>query len=217
MVTRSDGGSTHGRFLFPALVSMSLFLALGLYALPTLLRVAGFVVLFATCLAVIGYSLYALPRSFGPTLLVYGDPQTAGVQHLTTAGYPTGMRLVGWSELDSAPPAPGGKLHLRLFWGASRPPDFDYSAFVRLTGQQGLVVHGSDHGPGAGIDLLPHVWQPGEVIPDDWTIDIPASSPAGEYQVEVGLYDYRDLKPIPTEDGRTTVIVGTQTLAGGGA
>jgi len=215
MVTRSDGGSTHGRFLLPALMSMSLFLTLGLYVLPQFLRVAAFTLLFGTCLAVVGYSVYALPRFFGPTLPVYGDPQTAGMQQPAPASYPTGMQLLGWSRTDQAPPGPGGKLHLRLFWGAARPPDFDYSAFVRLMGQEGLVVHGSDHGPGAGIDLLPHMWQPGEVIPDDWTIDIPAGSPAGEYQVEVGLYDYRDLRPISTEDGRTTVIVGTQTVTSG--
>ncbi|HLY67795.1 MAG TPA: hypothetical protein VKU60_19810, partial [Chloroflexota bacterium] len=211
LATRSDGGTTHARFLFPAVAASTIFLVLGISALPDLLRKTGFFVLFSASLALVAYSVFVLPRSFGLTVPVYGDPEAAGAQELLAADFSNGMQLVGWSRPDGGV-APGQQLHLRLFWGASKPPDFDYSAFVRLDDRNGLLVHDADHGPGASIQLLSHLWQPGEVIPDDWTINLPASAHPGQYQVEVGLYDYRDLKPVVDTQNQAYVTLGNVTV-----
>ena len=215
LVTKSDGGTTHARFLFPAFAASSIFLALGINALrPKWLRSASFGLLFASCLSLVGYSIETLPKSFGPTLPVYGDIATAGAQHAASVNFANGMQLLGWSLDGGQPPRPGQTVHLRLFWGAGKTPDFDYSAFVRLDDGEGLLVHDADHGPGQAIGLLAHTWQPGEVIPDDWTVAIPATAHAGVYKIEVGVYDYRDLRPIPTDEGPATVTLGQLTIAG---
>src|SRR5438270_14017794 len=62
--THSDGGTTHGRLLFPVLSSVAIVLVVGLNGLPKLLRVGAFVASFGTSVAAIGYSVYVLPRSF---------------------------------------------------------------------------------------------------------------------------------------------------------
>jgi len=217
LATHSDGGTTHARFLFPAISASTLLLVLGLSALPKMVRGWSFGLLFCACLSLIGYSLYVLPRSFGPTLPVYGDATRAGVQHLSNATFDNSMRLVGWSSLDGQEVRPGQLIHLRLFWAAGKPISFDYSAFVRLNDGRGSIVHDVDHGPGAAINLLPHLWQPGEVIPDDWTIHVPATVPSGEYAVEAGVYDYRDLKPIMTDQHDSVTLGSLRVAADSGA
>jgi len=214
LLTRSDGGTTHARFLFPAFAASTIFLVLGLDALrPDWLRKASFGLLFASCLSLVGFSIEALPKSFGPIAPVYGDAQSAGVQNPVQADFSNGMQLLGWNLVSGQPVKPGQTLQLRLFWGAGKPPDFDYSAFVRLDDGKGLLVHDSDHGPGQGIDLLSHAWQPGEVVPDDWTLAIPAGVHPGTYRLEVGLYDYRDLKTIAATDNQQVLQVGDVSVA----
>jgi hypothetical protein len=220
--THSDGGSTHGRFMFPAIGSTATFLLLGLWALPKALRLGAVATLLATCLAVIGYSVDVLPRSFGPTLPVYGDMHSASAQHSGRIRFANGMNVLGWSELDRTAARPGEVLHLRLFWEGSQQPDFDYSAYVRLDNGAGRIIHDQDHGPGTGIGLLPHEWQPGEVVPDDWAIQLPADALPGEYDIVVGLYDYRDMGAVYIPDRinsrsgvpETSSVLGRIRLAG---
>lgn len=216
VATRSDGGTTHARFLFPAITASSLGLVLGLNRFPKPVRLASFGLLFCTCLAMIGYSIYVLPTSYGPTLPVYGDATRAGAQHVDNVSFSNGMRLVGWTLPDGSVAHPGQLLHLRLLWAADRPIGFDYSAFVRLNDGRGSIVHDADHGPGADLNLLSHLWQPGEVIPDDWSVHIPASVPSGEYAVEAGVYDYRDLKPIVAGEHESVTLATLRIAADSG-
>ncbi len=242
ILQHDDGATSHARFIFPTLTASSLFIALGLWSLPRILRVAGFASLFALYLAVIGYSFMTLPKAFGPTAPVYGDVQSAGAQHSTNIPFGHAMEIVGWSNSGISPPNAGSQLQLRLFWSSSYTvpaypftplhegtqdlralrvlpadnilvrPDFDYSAFVRLAGPNGTVIHDEDHGPGLGDGMLPHAWEPGEVVPDDWNIRIPAGIPSGPYDIQVGLYDYRDGKAITTISGKPFAVLGQLQL-----
>lgn len=212
IVSHSSGGTTHARFLFPAIAAGAILIAAGLFILPRWLRVFGFVLLFSSSLSLIGYSAYILPHAFGSDLPVFGDLDIARVEHQTTIDFTSGMRVVGWNRALDASGQAGRSVHLRLLWETWTTPDFDYSAFLHLVGPGGYVIAGPDHGPGLQIGVLPHVWQPGEVIPDDWTLQIPADAPPGEYQVVVGVYDYRDLKGIRTNQGQDSVSLGQLPL-----
>ncbi len=200
MAGHNDGGTTHGRFLFPALLSSSIFLAAGLWSLPRWGRWWALHGLICTCLAAIGYALWIVPRSFGPVLPVYGDTVSAGVQDPRSVSFEKGIRLRG-ASYASLVVRPGESMQLILFWDAIHRVDFDYSAFVRLDNGQGTAIHGIDHGLGQPIGLLSHEWQRGEIIPDRWTIAIPAGTPPGEYAVQIGVYDYRDLHPVLDQHG----------------
>jgi hypothetical protein len=213
LATHSDGGTTHARFLFPAFAASTIFLVLGIDALgPAWLRKAGFGLVFASCLSLIGFSIEALPKSYGPTVPVYGDAKAAGAQHLLTVDFDNGMQLLGWSLLSKNEVRTGQTMYVRLFWGATRPPDFDYSAFIRLDDGAGVLLHNPDHGAGQMDGLLSHAWQPGEVIPDDWSVTVPAGAHPGAYTLEAGVYDYRDMKAIPTISGATVLPLDRITI-----
>ncbi len=94
-----------------------------------------------------------LPRSFGPTVPVYGDIRTAGAQWPLKAG--------------------------------------------------------------ASLGMLPHRWQPGEIIPDDWAIPIPEGTAPGPYQIVVGLYDYRNMGGIYLTGAQLTAQLGTVQVVPG--
>lgn len=215
LASGSDGGTTHARFLFPAIAASSILLALGLDSLrPSWLSKLGFGLLFASCLSVVGYSIMTLPKSFGPTLPVYSDAKTAGAETVTRVEFVNGMLLLGWRVVDESPLKPGQPLRVELFWGSVKPIDFDYSAFVRLNDGHGGLVHDSDHVPGVEIGLLSHEWLVGEVIKDDWIVPIPLATPAGAYRIEVGVYDYRDMTTIVSQGFRPTIDLGEVTVAG---
>jgi len=213
MSTHGDGGTTHGRFLFPVIVAILAILALGLWSLPRAISGLAFGGLFLTLLATVGYSLWTVSHAFiwAP---VYGDALSAGVQHAKAVSFEKGMDLAGFS-LPSNRVAPGQQLHLRLFWDARRPVDFDYSAFVRLEDAAGHIIHNQDHVPGVEIGLLTHQWQPGEVIPDDWTLAIPTDASPGPYRLAVGVYDYRNLKPLLDQAASPATTMGTVAIMGG--
>ncbi len=81
----------------------------------------------------------------------------------------------------------GQPVPIELFWGAVRPPDHNYVAFVHLLDGAGQYVTGIDAPPFDGrYDML--AWRPGDVIPDGRQLMIPADLPSGEYQLQVGLY-----------------------------
>ena len=43
-------------------------------------------------------------------------------------------------------------------------------------------------------------WLPGEVVIDEYEIVVDATAPAGEYQIEVGMYDLATMQRLPAFD-----------------
>jgi hypothetical protein len=213
LTSLSDGGTSHARFLMPAILATSAFLGLGLMSLPRVLRRLATAGMFATCLSAIGYGLWILPRAF-VNVPAYGDLSSAGAAQTADVRFANGMQLAGFSLPPERTVAPGEVFHITLFWTASARPNFDYSAFVRLNDGKTLV-HDTDHAPGAGVGLLPHDWQLGEVIPDRWSVPVPPDTRLGEYAVELGVYDYRDMKPVEdSQHQAATVIARVQVVTG---
>lgn len=212
LITQSDGGTTHARFIMPEIVGSSAFLAVGFWALPKVPRILALSGFFSCCLSALGFAIWTLPHAF-VDVPAYGDIGSAGGAAVSGVDYANGMRIAG-INLPGGPVRAGDSLTLMLFWATSHQPDFDYSAFVRLNNGQGSIIHDNDHGPGAPVGLLPHEWQAGEVIPDRWTVAIPSSAPPGEYAVEVGVYDYRDLKSILALDGQPAAVVAVLHVTG---
>ncbi|MGH2468502.1 MAG: glycosyltransferase family 39 protein [Chloroflexota bacterium] len=241
-VQLDDGATAHARFILPALTSCAVFLALGLASLPRGLNRVASACASGLAAVTVGAGLLAVAHSFGATAAVYGDAASAGVQHPQAVVFEHVMELVGWNRAGPAQVPAGGTLRLRLFWASSYTvpsyplvlrdappnalrtlrilpppdvltrPDFDYSAFVRLADSAGQVIHDRDHGPGQGVGLLPHLWQPGEVIPDDWVIRIPGAAKPGTYALQLGVYDYRNGASIPTLAGQQVTVLGSERV-----
>jgi 4-amino-4-deoxy-L-arabinose transferase-like glycosyltransferase len=102
---------------------------------------------------------------------------------------------------------PGGQLDLTYAWYALARPPRQYAVFNHLLTVDGQLVAQVDGWPQGGV-VLTKQWRPGEYIPDDYTLEIPADAPPGPYLLAVGLYDAatgerlsasQDGQPLPNE------------------
>ncbi|MBC7255776.1 MAG: hypothetical protein H5T66_06695, partial [Chloroflexi bacterium] len=95
-----------------------------------------------------------------------------------------------------------GKVIVRLYWQALRPPDFDYSVFVHVLDAEGNLVTQSDHAPGAVAGYPPTYWRRGQVVVDEHIVPIPAQLASGSYAIEVGVYNWATGERLLLEGGQ---------------
>jgi len=113
-------------------------------------------------------------------------------QHEAHGSWP-GVDLVGF-DLDRADAAyrPGDVVYLQLWWRATDDPGKDWTVFTHLLGPAKpdgtRVWAGRDARPGQG-SVPTTAWTPGDVILDEYQLQLPPDAPPGEYSIEVGLYD----------------------------
>jgi len=115
---------------------------------------------------------------------------------------------------------PGGTLSLTLYWQATGPTSKSYKVFTHVLKNRSLVVGQNDDFP--AHNTLPTLfWQAGQTIVDEHPIPLPKDLAAGDYQIEVGMYDPISgarLGPVITPDGvhqaDNRVILATISLGG---
>ena len=164
------------------------------------------------------YDLYVSPEAAAPARLsvrvaLYEPAQAADLPVSDPAGNPLTLLLVGHAtlrpdeppELPAAPaatfnglnlyhePLPesataGQPLSLQLYWETAAAVAPDHTVFIHLLDETGELVLAGD-GPPAGGYFPTSLWQPGDIIPDAHTLQLPADLPPGNYQVAIGLYD----------------------------
>jgi Dolichyl-phosphate-mannose-protein mannosyltransferase len=104
-----------------------------------------------------------------------------------------GLDLIGF-DLDRAPDVyyPGDIVYLQLWWRANGKPDKDWTVFTHLLGPAksdgNRVWAGQDAQPGQG-SVPTSTWAPGDLILDEYQLQLPSDAPPGNYEIEVGLYD----------------------------
>lgn len=111
-------------------------------------------------------------------------------QHPLLVTLGDGIVLQGY-DIQPAALRAGQVLYLQLHWVAQAMPTGDWTVFTHLltndaTGKKRLVA-GYDSPPGAG-SLRTTRWQAGWRILDEYQIPLPAALTAGEYGLEIGLY-----------------------------
>jgi hypothetical protein len=131
---------------------------------------------------------YAIVVGIGQTAMevgkiaVKGRPHYFGappVQSATDVRFGEGARLVGFDVSQ------GEGLHVVLYWQALAPMDRSYTVFVHLLDSAGNIAAQRDQIPGAG-EFPTTGWVRGEYLADAYDLGLPR---AGEFRVEVGLYD----------------------------
>jgi mannosyltransferase len=90
------------------------------------------------------------------------------------------VRLLGGRQTSST--------ELLLFWQALTQLETDYTIFVHLLGADGETLVNADHLPSRPT----REWRPGQVLPDRVALPLPSDLPAGDYWVEIGLYNAGD-------------------------
>ncbi|MCL4509297.1 MAG: glycosyltransferase family 39 protein [Chloroflexi bacterium] len=158
-----------GRYLYGALASTSLLLALGFSTLVR--RWQPLVLIPGALLAAL--SLWLIPNVVVPA---YAAPAPLSAQ--TAATIPNridvvfggAMHLIGYDITENSV-EPGGDLHVTLYWQALRPMHRAYTVGIHILGPTGKELGGTNGFPGRG-NLGTPLWQVGATYADPYTIHV---------------------------------------------
>lgn len=109
-----------------------------------------------------------------------------------------GQILLTGYAFDKASMQPGRVFPLALHWRALSRMETDYTVFVHLLDSAGRVLSQRDSQPVNGFRPT-STWAAGEEVADYHGLPLPADIPAGEYWLEVGLYEAATGKRLLTE------------------
>lgn len=151
-------------------------------------------------------SLFSIPDTRPGKPLVYNNP--AGVKLPQTFGGQFELTQIGVSQLEAAP---GDSITINLDWKVLQPAQQDWSIFLHLLGDDLSQLHGQGDGNfthlGAALSLPD--WLVGAPIYDQRTLTVDSDTPAGIYNLRVGLYS-------PDQGYRLSVTPGTADKADDG-
>jgi hypothetical protein len=122
------------------------------------------------------------------------------IQHRVDANLEHRVRLLGYDlGLDETRQLrAGGSLPVTLYWQATREMDTSYKVSVQLVGANGVLVQ---------ADAVPVAWArpttgwvTGEVLVDEYTLELPGDVQKGTYRLIVGLYAEDSLRRLSVLD-----------------
>ncbi len=128
---------------------------------------------------------FTLTRVYRPPS-VSAVPLTPDHSFSATFGSENEIELLGYDVAARA--APGDRLRVALYWRTLQPALPGYKIFVHLLDDGGQLLAQSDGVP-VGWTYPTTSWQPGETIRDEHLLEIPPTTPRGDYRLIVGLYD----------------------------
>ncbi|NCF66592.1 MAG: hypothetical protein GWP61_11495 [Chloroflexi bacterium] len=105
--------------------------------------------------------------------------------------------------------SPGESLDLTLYWQAEARTEEPVTAFVHLLDDQGNIVAQADRWPGG---LPSNIWAGGQVIVDEYEVELPPMVAPGTYQIAVGLYTAADGLRLPASDLRGQPYAGDSVI-----
>ncbi|MBM4466004.1 MAG: hypothetical protein FJ014_10715 [Chloroflexi bacterium] len=120
------------------------------------------------------------------------------IQYPLRANLADKVAFLGY-DLDKTTVKPNGTLHLTLYWQALARMETSYTVFTHLLDAQSRIWGQQDNVPMKGARPTTS-WLPGEVVIDEYQIVVDAAAPAGEYQIEVGMYDLATMLRLPAND-----------------
>jgi len=196
-----------GRLLFPAMAAAMPLLAAGLLAwfpVPwrrwaTLGLGAGLAGLAAAAPFVWIAPAYTPPPLLSPTAqppaLPAPDMTIRFGDHITLLGYDFPL-----DKAQEGAPLTGAQADelydVVLYWQTDAPLSTDYSVFVHLVDELGIVQGQDDSHPALG-GRPTSGWQPGDVVVDQHRLRLPTGLAPGRLTIEVGLYDHASGERLP--------------------
>ena len=120
------------------------------------------------------------------------------------------ITLLGYSLLEDQLAA-GDIAQITLFWQADQRPSRRYKVFIHVLDGADQIVGQRDAEPGGGA-LLTTLWEPGEVVADNYGVPIHPATPPGKYRVEVGMYDPETGQRLTTPTGESQVWLEPLTV-----
>jgi hypothetical protein len=203
--------ASQGRLIFPAISAVSLLFAVGLKELirvflrlnhtatspqlPT--HLLGLPLLFMGSVTALTPVTVIAPHYAPPPALT--PAQIAAIPHRVEADFGE-LKLLGYA-LDTPTVRPGATARLTLYWQSQIFMDRNWSVFVHLVDQDGIIAAQRDRYPGNGA-LATTLLPPGQTWADTYAIPIPSIAYAPTaLRVEVGVFDLADGLRLPLVNG----------------
>lgn len=149
-------------------------------------------------------------RDFGGTE-VHG-PQMAfyrlwRMQHETDVQFGDAIHLLGYDQSADSVKA-GESVTFRFYWKATQIPADNYSLFIHLTPESEYKVITQADGAPAVPERPTLSWNdPTEtLISPSFTLTAPADTPAGNYQIHIGLYNYVSGERLPLQNDTAYLV-----------
>jgi hypothetical protein len=140
----------------------------------------------------------------GRELVVIAPPdQDLQPPHPVEANLGNQMQLHGYDATAEAKAGEG--LSVILYWQALSEIPVDYTVFVHLVDSNGERVAQHDDGPRWQVPIPTSTWQSGEIVLDQHLLDLPANLPAGDYQLQIGVYYWETQARLPVLENGTPV------------
>jgi len=156
-------------------------------------------------------------------ILVRGWPRQfimPQIQNPHEARLGQGVQFLGY-DMNSNEIRAGGTLQLTLYWQALAEMDESYTVFTHLLDAGERVWGQTDSVPGKG-EAPTTSWIEGEIITDEYEILVRPEVPAGEYLIEIGMYDATTGQRLPVLDAQgqprddRILLTNARVLAAGG-
>jgi hypothetical protein len=135
-----------------------------------------------------------------PTQLSNQPRQSSGVRfgdHIKLDGFTLPMDRL----------APGDILQLDLFWRTDAPLNDRYKVFVHVLDATGQIVAQTDREPGGGLNPTTN-WKSNELVVDRYGVLIPEAATNGSYSIEIGLYDFNNVR-LKMTNGQDALVLAT--------
>ncbi len=119
------------------------------------------------------------------------------------------IELVGY---DLKNDSTAKSINLRLYWQAIHRPSTNYSVFMHLVNEDASkLITQYDGAPTTSRSLTLQWDDPAELhISDNITLQIPADTAPGTYQLQIGLYDFTTGIRLTAPDGTDTVQISVE-------
>jgi hypothetical protein len=104
----------------------------------------------------------------------------------------------------------GDKVTVNLRWRAAAPLSTAYKVFVHVLDASGQSVVAQRDSEPQGGSAPTTGWVKGEVLEDAYALTLPAGTKAGEYPIEVGVYDPRSGDRLTLGDGANHLVLATR-------
>ncbi|MBC7172576.1 MAG: hypothetical protein H5U40_09130, partial [Polyangiaceae bacterium] len=131
----------------------------------------------------------------------------AEIDQRTNIRFGDKVELVGYDlELPrEGSVGPGERLTITWYWRVLERVPGGYQIFVHIDGHGGRI--NGDHQPVSGA-YPTSMWQPGDIIEDRQTLDVPGHLTTGEYTIHIGLWSGPNRMPITVgerDDGNRAI------------
>jgi len=109
-----------------------------------------------------------------------------GIANPLSFNFDDKMALVGY-DMDRTALRPGETLQLTLYWQCLAPMGKNYTVFAHVLGEHDAIWAQKDSWPQDGAAPT-STWQVGQFIVDRYDLVVKPETPAGVFEVEVGVY-----------------------------